>query len=94
VALSFDQPFECMESIARGNLILLGVIRYLDRPDRFFNAGGSDCFGDTGKTPADERLCSAHAPYGVTKAAAFWQVANYREAYGLFACIGIMANHE
>jgi hypothetical protein len=51
-----------MESIARGNLILLGVIRYLDRPGRFFNAGGSDCFGDTGKTPADERPCSAHVP--------------------------------
>lgn len=95
VGLSFDQPVECMESIAAGTLNLLEVIRYLDRPVRFFNAGSSECFGDTGMLPADERTpfrpCS---PYGVAKAAAFWQVANYRQAYGLYACTGIMANHE
>ena len=95
VSLSFEQPVECMESIAGGALNLLEVIRYLDRPIRLFNAGSSECFGDTGQTPADERTpfrpCS---PYGVAKAAAFWQVANYRQAYGLFACTGVMANHE
>jgi len=95
VSLSFDQPVECMESIAGGTLNLLEVIRYLQQPVRFFNAGSSECFGNTGIIPADEqtpfRPCS---PYGVAKAAAFWQVANYREAYGLFACTGIMSNHE
>jgi len=95
VSLSFDQPVECMESIAGGTLNLLEVIRYLQQPVRFFNAGSSECFGNTGMIPADEqtpfRPCS---PYGVAKAAAFWQVANYREAYGLFACTGIMLNHE
>jgi GDPmannose 4,6-dehydratase len=55
VGLSFDQPVECMESIAAGTLNLLEVIRYLDRPVRFFNAGSSECFGDTGMLPADER---------------------------------------
>lgn len=95
VGLSFEQPVECMESIAGGALNLLEVIRYLQAPIRVFNAGSSEFFGDTGDQPANEetplRPCS---PYGVAKATAFWQVANYRDAYGLFACTGILSNHE
>jgi GDPmannose 4,6-dehydratase len=95
VGLSFEQPVECMESIAGGTLNLLEVIRYLGAPVRLFNAGSSECFGDTGRTPANEDTpFRPRSPYAVAKATAFWQVTNYREAYGLFACTGILANHE
>ena len=95
VGLSFEQPVECMESIAGGTLNLLEVIRYLGAPVRLFNAGSSECFGDTGRIPANEDTpFRPRSPYAVAKATAYWQVANYREAYGLFACTGILANHE
>jgi GDPmannose 4,6-dehydratase len=95
VGLSFEQPVECMESIAGASLNLLEVIRYLGAPVRLFNAGSSECFGDTGREPANEDTpFRPRSPYGVAKATAFWQVANYREAYGLYACTGILANHE
>ena len=95
VGLSFEQSVECMESIAGGTLNLLEVIRYLGAPVRLFNAGSSECFGDTGREPANEDTpFKPRSPYAVAKATAFWQVANYREAYGLFACTGILANHE
>jgi GDPmannose 4,6-dehydratase len=95
VGLSFEQPVECMESISVGTLNLLEVIRYLGGGIRFFNAGSSECFGNTGKTPATEDTpLRPRSPYAVAKAAAYWQVATYREAYNLFACTGILANHE
>jgi GDPmannose 4,6-dehydratase len=95
VGLSFDQPVECMESISVATLNLLEVIRYLNASVRLFNAGSSECFGDTGRQPANEDTpFKPRSPYAVAKATAFWQVANYREAYGLFACTGILANHE
>lgn len=95
VGLSFEQPVETMESIAGGTLNLLEAIRFLNTSIRFYNASSSECFGDTGGEPADEntafRPCS---PYAVAKAAAFWQVANYRDAYHLHASSGILFNHE
>lgn len=95
VALSFDQPVETLESIALGTLNLLECIRFLNRNIRFYSASSSDCFGDTGELAADEKTpFSPRSPYGVAKAAAFWEVANYREAYGLYACSGILFNHE
>ena len=95
VSLSFDQPVECMESIAGGTLNFLEVLRYLDAPTKLFSAGSSECFGDTKGKPANEKT-SFHpqSPYAVAKSTSFWQVANYREAYGLFCCTGILANHE
>jgi len=95
VGLSFEVPVETLESISVGTLNLLEVIRFLDRPIKFYNAGSSECFGDTGNTPADENTSfRPRSPYAVAKSAAFWQVANYREAYGLYACSGILFNHE
>ncbi len=95
VGLSFEQPVETLESISIGTLNLLEVIRYLNRGIRLYNAGSGECFGDTGNTPADESTpFHPRSPYAVAKAAAFWQVANYREAYGLYACSGILFNHE
>jgi GDPmannose 4,6-dehydratase len=95
VGLSFEQPVETLESISIGSLNLLEVIRFLQRPIRLYSAGSSECFGDTGGAPADETT-SFHprSPYAVAKAAAHWEVANYREAYSLFACTGILFNHE
>jgi GDPmannose 4,6-dehydratase len=95
VGLSFEQPVETMESIMVGTLNLLEAIRFLAAGIRFYNAGSSECFGDTHGVPADERTCfSPRSPYAVAKSAAHWQVANYREAYDLFACTGMLFNHE
>lgn len=95
VGLSFEQPVECMESIAGGTLNFLEVLRYLDAPTRLFNAGSSECFGDTKKIAANENTAfNPRSPYAVAKSTAFWQIANYREAYGIFCCTGILANHE
>lgn len=95
VGLSFEQPVETLESIATGTLNLLESVRFLARPVRIYSAGSSECFGDTGGRPADESTpFRPRSPYAVAKATAHWQIANYREAYGLFACTGILFNHE
>lgn len=95
VGLSFEQPVETMESISIGTLNLLEGIRFTDSPVKFYNAGSSECFGITGATGATENTpFQPRSPYAVAKAAAFWQVANYREAYNIHACTGILFNHE
>lgn len=95
VGLSFEQPVETLESISVGTLNLLEAIRFTGDPIRFYNAGSSECFGDTGNMAADETTpFRPRSPYGVAKAAAFWQVANYREAYQLHASTGVLFNHE
>ncbi|MEM9274276.1 MAG: GDP-mannose 4,6-dehydratase [Cyanobacteria bacterium P01_F01_bin.143] len=95
VGLSFSQPVETLESIATGTLNFLEVIRFINAPIKFYNAGSSECFGDMGDYPADENTpFRPRSPYAVAKATAFWQVANYREAYNIFACSGILFNHE
>ena len=95
VGLSFEQPVETLESISVGILNLLEAIRFLSRPVRLYSAGSSECFGNTGGQPADEDTpFRPRSPYAVAKATAFWEVANYREAYNLFACTGILFNHE
>jgi len=94
VGLSFEQPVETLESITIGTLNLLEAIRFTDRPIRFYNAGSGECYGDTSE-PADETTAfRPRSPYAVAKAAAHWEVANYCEAYNLFACTGILFNHE
>jgi GDPmannose 4,6-dehydratase len=95
VALSFTQPAETLESIALGTLNILEAVRSVGGKIRFYNAGSSESFGDTGEMPADESFAfRPKSPYGVAKAAAVSLVANYRESYGLFACSGILFNHE
>jgi len=95
VGLSFEQPVETLESISVGTLNLLEAIRFLGRPVKLYNAGSSECFGNTDGQPADESTpFRPRSPYAVAKATAFWEVANYREAYNLFACTGILFNHE
>jgi GDPmannose 4,6-dehydratase len=95
VGLSFEQPVETIESIALGTLSLLEAIRLSDLDIRLYNAGSTECFGDTGDAVANEispfNPCS---PYAVAKASAYWTVANYRQAYSMFACTGILSNHD
>jgi GDPmannose 4,6-dehydratase len=95
VGLSFAQPVETLESIATGTLNLLEAIRFTKAPIRFYNAGSSECFGDTSDSPADELTpFRPRSPYAVAKSASFWEVANYRESYNIFACSGILFNHD
>jgi len=95
VGLSFDQPVETLESISIGTLNLLEAMRFISSPMKLYSAGSSECFGNTNGEPADEETpFRPRSPYAVAKATAFWEVANYREAYNLFACTGILFNHE
>lgn len=95
VGVSFGQPVTTMESISHATLSLLEAIRMTPWPVRFYNAGSSECFGNTDGQPADERTpFFPRSPYAVAKAAAHWQVANYREAYDIHASTGFLFNHE
>lgn len=95
VGLSFDRPVDTFESITLGTINLLESIRFINPKIRFYNAGSSECFGDTGLEYADENTAfRPTSPYAIAKAAATWQVALYRKAYGLFASTGILFNHE
>ncbi len=95
VGLSFELPLETFAGIALGSSNLLEAIRFLRLPVKLFNASSSECFGDIGDQPASEATpFQPRSPYASAKAAAFWQTANYRAAYGLFACSGILFNHE
>lgn len=95
VGLSFDQPVETIESIVQGTINILEAIIFIGKPIRFYNAGSSECFGDTGNLIANEQTpFQPRSPYAVAKASAHWLVNNYRQAYGLEACTGILFNHE
>jgi GDPmannose 4,6-dehydratase len=95
VGLSFDQPVETMESVVLGTLNVLEAMRFEGGDIRFYNAGSSECFGDTGELAATEATpFRPRSPYAVAKASAHYLVANYREAYKLFACTGVLFNHE
>jgi GDPmannose 4,6-dehydratase len=95
VGLSFDQPVETFESIVVGTINLLEAIRMLGRPVRLYNAGSSEMFGNAGDEAASETtVLKPRSPYGIAKATSFWQIAQYREAYGISAATGILFNHE
>ena len=95
VSLSFEQPVETQESIHLATLNLLEAIRFTGKNIKLYSACSSECFGDLrGEAATEETPFRPRSPYAVAKAAAFWQVANYREAYGIFACSGLLFNHE
>jgi GDPmannose 4,6-dehydratase len=98
VGLSFEQPAETMQSITMGTLNILEGCRMLEidnKPMKVYHAGSGECFGDTQGQPANESTpFYPMSPYAVAKSSAYWLVNNYREAYGLFACTGILFNHE
>ena len=95
VGLSFSQPAETIESVVIGTLNILEACRMLDKKIRLYHAGSSECYGNTGTQAANESTpFNQRSPYAVAKSSAFWLVDNYREAYDIFACSGILFNHE
>lgn len=94
VRLSFDQPVYTAETGAIGTLLMLEAIRDLQLPARFYQAGSSEMFGNMPPPQSETTPFRPRSPYGCAKAYAHWQTVNYREAYGIFACNGILFNHE
>jgi GDPmannose 4,6-dehydratase len=95
VGLSFSQPVNTINSTILGVINMLEALRFLRLPTRLYSASSGEMFGNTGPLGADESSAfNPRSPYAVGKAAAHWAVANYRESYGLFACSGILFNHE
>jgi len=94
VRLSFDQPVYTAEAGAIGTLLMLEAIRDLQMPARFYQAGSSEMFGNMPPPQSESTPFRPRSPYGCAKAYAHWQTVNYREAYGIFACNGILFNHE
>jgi GDPmannose 4,6-dehydratase len=95
VGLSFEQPAETIQSITIGTLNVLEACRMFDRNIKLYHAGSSECFGDTNGIPANETtIFHPRSPYAVAKTSAYWLVNNYREAYNLWVCTGILFNHE
>jgi GDPmannose 4,6-dehydratase len=95
VPTSWDQPILTGEVTALGATRLLEAIRVVDREVRFYQASSSEMFGKVRETPQTE-LTPFHprSPYGVAKTYAHYITVNYRESYGIFACSGILFNHE
>ncbi len=94
VGYSFLNPVPTFESITIATINILEALRYIKTPARFFDACSGECFGGA-RIPATEQTpFSPKSPYAVAKAASFWEVDNYRKAYGIFACSGILFNHE
>lgn len=97
VSLSFEQPIECIESIAKGTLNILESLRFLKYDCKFLNCGSSECYGHIPENapPANElSILNPRSPYAIAKAAAYWYVKNYREAYGIKCLNAILSNHE
>jgi GDPmannose 4,6-dehydratase len=95
VGQSFSHPFDTVQSISLGALNILEACR-TDHPEvKMFFAGSGECFGETGHIPANEQTAfNPQSPYAVAKASAFWLTQCYRQNYGLYACTGILFNHE
>ncbi len=97
VAVSFEEPEYTANSDALGTLRILEAIRILDltKKTKFYQASTSELFGDVRETPQTEKTpFYPRSPYAVAKLYAYWIVVNYREAYGMYACNGILFNHE
>ena len=97
VAVSFEEPEYTANSDALGTLRLLEAIRILglEKKTRFYQASTSELYGLAQETPQKETTpFYPRSPYGVAKLYAYWITVNYREAYGLYACNGILFNHE
>ncbi len=95
VRVSFDTPIYTVNTDGLGTLRLLEAIRRMKKPAKFYQASSSEMYGKAVETPQTEKTpFYPRSPYGCAKVYSFWQTVNYREAYGLFACNGILFNHE
>jgi GDPmannose 4,6-dehydratase len=95
VRVSFDQPVYTVQTDALGTMNLLEAIRDTGRPTRFYQASSSEMYGKVVETPQTETTpFYPRSPYACAKVYSYWQTVNYREAYGLYTCNGILFNHE
>ena len=97
VAVSFEEPEYTANSDALGALRILEAIRILklEKKTKFYQASTSELYGATEESPQNEKTpFYPRSPYGVAKLYAYWITVNYREAYGIYACNGILFNHE
>ncbi len=95
VRVSFDNPIYTVNTDALGTLRLLEALRSSGRKVRFYQASSSEMYGKVKESPqTEETAFYPRSPYGCAKVYSFWQTVNYREAYGIFACNGILFNHE
>jgi len=95
VRVSFDQPVYTVQVDAVGTMRLLEAIRDCNLPTRFYQASSSEMFGKVQEVPQKETTpFYPRSPYGCAKVFSYWQTVNYRESYGMFACNGILFNHE
>ena len=97
VAVSFESPEYTADVVATGTLRMLEAIRILglEKRVRFYQASTSELFGEVQETPQTERTpFYPKSPYAVAKMYAYWITVNYRESYGIYACNGILFNHE
>jgi len=96
VRVSFDLPLGTVDSIAMGTLHVLEAARQLNRKKlvKVYQASSSEMFGNSPPPQNEQTNFNPRSPYGCAKAYAHYQTINYREAYGLFACCGILFNHE
>jgi GDPmannose 4,6-dehydratase len=95
VKVSYDQPAYTVQVVALGAMNLLEAIRDLGLPIRYYQASSSEQYGKVVETPQTEKTpFYPRSPYACAKVYAHWQTVNYREAYGIFACNGVLFNHE
>ena len=96
VRVSFDQPLYTADVVGLGTLRLLEAVRQLNRsqPVKFYQASSSEMFGSAPPPQGLDTPFHPRSPYACAKLYAHWQTVNYREAYGMFACSGILFNHE
>ena len=97
VGVSFEQPIYSSDVNALGTLRILESIKSLnlEKKVKFYQASTSEIFGNTEDFPQSEKSkFYPRSPYAISKLFAYWITINYREAYGMFACIGILFNHE
>jgi GDPmannose 4,6-dehydratase len=95
VKVSFEIPIYTVNTDALGTLRLLEALRGTKKPVKFYQASSSEMYGKVVEVPQNEKTpFYPRSPYACAKAYSFWQTVNYREAYGLFACNGILFNHE
>lgn len=95
VKVSFEMPIFTANTDALGTLRLLEALRSMKKPAKFYQASSSEMYGKVVEIPQTEKTpFYPRSPYACAKAFSFWQTVNYREAYNLFACNGILFNHE
>jgi GDPmannose 4,6-dehydratase len=95
VRVSFDMPVYTVDTDALGTLRVLEAVRLMDNKPKFYQASSSEMYGNIVETPQNEKTpFYPRSPYGCAKVYSFWQTINYREAYYIFACNGILFNHE